>query len=95
MASGVWRGTSSPSFKLFRAKSASGVSTSSHGAHPRSIQLRFRASSSVSFSLGPNFSRKVSSTGNSSELKQLTVKVDCLVRLEKGISVLAGKRGEH
>lgn len=69
MASGVWRGTSSPSLRAFLAKSASGVRISSHGAHPRSIQLRRRASSSVSLSLGPKFWRKVSSTGNSSELK--------------------------
>lgn len=71
MASGDWSGTSSPSLRLLRAKSASGVRTSSHGAHPRSIQLRRRASSSVCLSLGANFSRKVSSTGNSSELKAL------------------------
>lgn len=91
MASGDWRGTSSPSFKLLRAKSASGVKTSSQGAQPRSTQLRFRASSSVSLSLGPNFSRKVSSTGNSSEMKELAVRV----RLEKGIGVLVGRSGGH
>lgn len=57
----------------FLAKSASGVRISSHGAHPLSIQFRRRASSSVSLSLGPKFSRKVSSTGNSSELKDFGV----------------------
>lgn len=68
MASGVCRGTSSPSFNDFLAKSASGVRISSHGAHPRSIQLERRASSSVCFSFGPKLERNVSSTGNSSEL---------------------------
>lgn len=74
MASGDWRATSSPSLRDLRAKSASGVRISSHGAHPRSTQLRFRASSSVSLSFGPKFSRKVSSTGNSSELTALGLK---------------------
>lgn len=75
MASGDLRGTSSPSLRLLRAKSASGVRISSHGAQPRSIQLRLRASSSDSLSLGPRFSTKVSSTGNSSELKALAVRL--------------------
>jgi len=68
IASGVLRGTSSPSFSDFFAKSASGVRISSHGAQPRTIQFFLRASSSVSWSFGANFSRNVSSTGNSSEL---------------------------
>ena len=73
MASGDWRGTSSPSLSDLRAKSASGVRISSHGAHPRSIQFLRRHSSSLASSLtvGPKNSVKLSSTGNSSELKHL------------------------
>lgn len=90
MASGVWRGTSSPSLRDFLAKSASGVKISSHGAQPRSIQLRRRASSSVSLSLGPKFSRKVSSTGNSSELKDFGV----VQGLGKWVLSKEGKHGK-
>ncbi|KAI4343642.1 hypothetical protein L6164_010970 [Bauhinia variegata] len=87
MASGDCSGTSSPSFKLLRAKSASGVRISSQGAQPRSIQLRVRASSSVSLSLGANLSRKVSSTGNSSELTDLAMKL-----LENGRILMCRER---
>lgn len=69
MASGDCSGTSSPSLRDLRAKSASGVRISSQGAHPRSIQFLRRHSSSFASSLGPNVWTKVSSTGNSSELK--------------------------